>query len=278
MPALIFRVYYVRTTLHFLELHCFFYGWWSKSSRLMSLIAHQFGHVEFWIFFFQLHLPLENNNKYSKFEVQSSTLPNLYLYKITSFPPKVAAYMRVLPTSWSQLVFDASTFIRTSWSLTFLEQDSHQQNQVHRHMQLQLGQRFFLQWRATKLLPQPCNPLHPGQKDKVVHSKDQLSLVQHLQPCVLNQWLLFPSRRYSLHQSVKKIVGKVIIGERFNIRRYLKAKVPHLVVYLAIYNLKVSKYLVHTIKVKIRVNLLLHVLENYKMFSNFFESFSLKIF
>ena len=180
--------------------------------------------------------------------------------------------------SWSQLVFDASTFIRTSWSLTFLEQDSHQQNQVHRHMQLQLGQRFFLLWQATKLLPQPCNPLHPGQKDKVVHSKDQLSLVQHLQPCVLNQWLLFPSRRYSLHQSVKKIVGKVIIGERFNIRRYLKAKVPHLVVYLAIYNLKVSKYLVHTIKVKIRVNLLLHVLENYKMFSNFFESFSLKIF
>ena len=116
----------------------------SSEITLMSLVAYQFGHVEFRIFFFQLHLPLENNSKYSKFEVQSSTLPNRYLYKITSFPSKVAAYMRVLPTSWSQLVFDASTFIRTSWSLTFLEQDSHQQNQVHRHMQLQLGQRFFL--------------------------------------------------------------------------------------------------------------------------------------
>ena len=47
--------------------------------RLMSLVANRFGRVEFQIlnfidlfWFLQLRLPVENNNKYSKFEIQNS--------------------------------------------------------------------------------------------------------------------------------------------------------------------------------------------------------------
>ena len=44
------------------------------NSALMFLIAHWFGRVEFrkFVFFFQLCIPVENNNKYSKFAKSKS--------------------------------------------------------------------------------------------------------------------------------------------------------------------------------------------------------------
>ena len=45
---------------------------------IMSLVADRF---EYWIIIWFFPLPAENNNKYSKFKVQSSTRPNRWATK-----------------------------------------------------------------------------------------------------------------------------------------------------------------------------------------------------
>jgi len=41
-----------------------------EERAFMSLVAHQFGHFEYLLLFFQLRLPEENNNSYPKFKIR----------------------------------------------------------------------------------------------------------------------------------------------------------------------------------------------------------------
>jgi len=57
----------------------------------MFSAAHWFERVAFWImnsehlfWFFPLHLPVENDNKYSIFKIQNAIRPNLWAAKDTS--------------------------------------------------------------------------------------------------------------------------------------------------------------------------------------------------